>query len=491
MLTHPIPRATIAPSAGPLAARGAILLVSCYELGHQPLALAGPLALLREAGFDPAAVDTAVEELPEAAIQRARLVAVSVPMHTALRLGVGVAERVRVLNPRAHVCFYGLYAGLNADHLLGHGGDSVVSGEVDAPLLALARALDRGDPAASVPGIGTRDRPASSVLDRGLPRLSRPGARDHEGIVPDRHGLPPLRGYAGLERGGVIVPAGYVEATRGCHHLCRHCPIPPIYGGRFVVVPRPIVVADARAQVAAGARHLTFGDPDFFNGPGHGLRILRELRAEFPWLSVDVTIKVEHLLQHRGRLPELAALGCAFVVSAVESLADPVLAKLAKGHRRADVEAALDLLDGVGLAMRPTLLPFSPWETLDGYLEILDFVAARGLIGHVDPIQLAIRLLIPPGSSLLAENAGAEWLGELDAPNFSYRWAHPDHRMDDLHREVSALVEAAAAREEPAPSTFAAIWAAAHAAAGHRPPRIPTPAAQRHPPPRLTESWFC
>jgi len=477
------PTSPIAP--GPLAEPGAILLVSCYELGHQPLALAGPLALIRAAGFDPVAIDTAVEELPEAAIGAARLVAVSVPMHTALRLGVRVAERVRAANPAAHVCFYGLYAGLNADHLLRHGGDSVLSGEVAEPLLALARALDHGEPAESVPGLGTRAHPALPVLN------PRPAAGGEGGLAPDRAGLPPLRDYAGLERDGTIVPAGYVEATRGCHHLCRHCPIPPIYGGRFVVVPRPLVLADARAQIAAGARHLTFGDPDFFNGPGHGLRILRELRADFPWLSVDVTIKVEHLLQHRQRLPELAAAGCAFVVSAVESLSDRVLVKLAKGHRRVDVEAALDLLDGVGLPMRPTFLPFSPWETLDGYLELLGFVAGRGLVGHVDPIQLAIRLLVPPGSSLLADATSAEWLGELDAPNFVHRWAHADPRMDALHREVSALVEAAAARTEPAAATFARIWEVAHAAADRRPPPIPAAAVARRPPPRLTESWFC
>lgn len=467
------------PAAGPLAAPGAVLLVACYELGHQPLSLASPLALLRGAGFAARAVDTAVEELSEAAIRSARLVAVAVPMHTALRLGARLAERVRALNPAAHVCFYGLYAGLNADHLLARHGDSTIAGEYEAPLLALAQALDRGADPAAVPGVGSRGRPAPPVL------APAPFA------TPDRADLPPLRDYAGLERDGVIVPAGYVEATRGCHHLCRHCPIPPVYGGRFVAVPRPVVLADARAQVAAGARHLTFGDPDFFNGPGHGLRIVRELRADFPWLTFDATIKVEHLLQHRRRVPELAELGCAFVVSAVESLSDRVLDKLAKGHRRTEVEEALEVLDEVGLPMRPSLLPFTPWATLDDYLELLTFFAERDLIGHVDPIQFAIRLLVPPGSALLTDPSTADWLGPLDAANYTYRWAHPDPRLDALHRDVSALVEAAAARDEAAPATFARIWDAAHAAAGLPPTAVPIPRVRRRPPPRLTESWFC
>lgn len=460
---------------------GAILLISCYELGHQPLSLASPLASLRQAGFAPVTVDTSVESLEDATIRAARLVAISVPMHTALRLGARIAARVRATNPDAHVCFYGLYATLNASYLLGVTGvgDSVIGGEYERPLLDLAAALDRGNDLATVQGLGTVDRPAPPVLE--------PAAL----LVPERDSLPQLRAYAGLERTGTIVRAGYVEATRGCHHTCRHCPITPIYGGRFTVVPRDTVLADARAQISAGARHLTFGDPDFFNGPGHGLRICRALHAEHPDVTFDVTIKIEHLLQHRRLLPELAELGCAFVVSAVESLSDAVLRKLDKGHSRAGVVEALDLLDAVGIPMRPSLLPFTPWETLDGYLDLLRFVAERDLVAHVDPVMLAIRLLVPPGSALLGDPTSATWLGELNAEAFTYRWAHPDPRMDALHAAVSALVEEATETQERATATFGKIWRAAHAAAGLVSTRPPRPTTRRRPPPRLTESWFC
>ncbi len=478
MVIAPPPDSSPTTTVGSLAAPGAVLLIACYELGHQPLSLASPLAYLRRAGYAPAAVDTSVEALADEAIRAARLVAISVPMHTALRLGARVAERVRAVNPSAHVCFYGLYATLNADHLLRRHSDSVIGGEYEQPLLDLVRALERGGPL-DAPGVGTATRPAAPVLER-LP-LAEP-ARDN---------LPPLRAYAGLERDGSIVPVGYVEATRGCHHTCHHCPIPPVYGGRFFVVPREVVLADARAQVAAGARHLTFGDPDFFNGPQHGLRILRALHADFPWLTFDATIKVEHLLRHRKLVPELAALGCAFVVSAVESLSDLVLTKLAKGHTRGDVEAALAVLDAAGIPMRPSLLPFTPWATHDDYLELLRFFAARDLLGHVDPIQFAIRLLVPPGSILLSDPTSAAWLGDLDAEAYTYRWAHPDPRMDTLHAEVATLVEIAAGSGEPARATFTRIWEAAHAATGRGAPPIPTPAVERRSPPRLTESWFC
>ncbi|MGI9252770.1 MAG: CUAEP/CCAEP-tail radical SAM (seleno)protein [Thermomicrobiales bacterium] len=463
---------------------GGVLLVSCYELGHQPVSLAGPLAVLRGAGFAPAAVDAAVEPLDDGAIRAARLVAIAVPMHTALRLGVAVAARVRAANPEAHVCFYGLYATLNADHLLGGPGDSVISGEFEGALLGLAEALDRGEDAAAVPGVGTMGRMAAPVLE------PLPAALRH--LQPDRTGLPPLRSYAGLEwPKGTIVQAGAVEATRGCHHQCRHCPIPPIYGGKFVIVPREVVVADARAQIAAGARHLTFTDPDFFNGPGHGLRIMRDLHDEFPWLTFDATIKVEHLLQHRKRLPELAESGCIFVVTAVESLAAEPLRRMAKGHDRAMVDEALALLDGVGIAMRPSLLPFSPWETLEGYRDLLAWVAENDLTACVDPVMLSIRLLIPPGSLLLDDPERDGWLGELDRANFTWRWRHPDPRMDALHRDVAEVVEAAAALKDPVEVTFGEIWAAAWEVAGEDAPPIPAPVKRRAVAPALTESWFC
>ncbi|MGH2535029.1 MAG: CUAEP/CCAEP-tail radical SAM (seleno)protein [Thermomicrobiales bacterium] len=471
-LDHPV---TIATS---LTIPGAVLLISCYELGHQPLNLASPIAHLRRAGFAPVAVDTAVDTLDDRTIRRAGLVAISVPMHTALRLGARIAARVREVNPDAHICCYGLYATLNADHLLDHGVDSVIGGEYEAALVELARALDTGGDQV-VPGVGRSGAVAPPVLER-LPRTE-----------PDRSALPPLRRYAGLERNGAIVRAGYVEATRGCHHTCLHCPITPIYQGRFFAVPRSVVVADARAQIEAGARHLTFGDPDFFNGPTHGLRIMREVRADNPVVTFDATIKIEHLLQHRRLVPDLAELGCAFVLSAVETLSDHVLDKLKKGHARADVETALAILDESGIPMRPSLLPFTPWETLDGYLTLLRFVADHGLIHHVDPVHFSIRLLVPPGSALLDEPDSAKWVGDLDAANFTHRWRHPDPRMDELQQTVARIAERAALDVEDAERTFARIWDAAHEAVGLDHPPVPRPLVLRPRPPRLTENWFC
>src|SRR5262249_49185832 len=143
-------------------------------------------------------------------------------------------------------------------------------------------------------------------------------------LVPDRTGLPPLSSYAQLVVNGATRRVGYTEASRGCKHWCRHCPVVPVYRGAFRIVQAAVVLADIRRQIAGGAEHITFGDPDFFNGPGHAVRIVEALHQEWPWLTYDVTIKIEHLLRHRNLLPVLKTTGCLFVTSAVESLDDPV-----------------------------------------------------------------------------------------------------------------------------------------------------------------------
>src|SRR6185436_14513920 len=106
--------------------------------------------------------------------------------------------------------------------------------------------------------------------------------------------------YAGYRAEGRTSAAGYVEASRGYLHTCHHCPVVPVYGGRFFAVDLETVLADVRGQVQQGARHISFGDPDFLNGPTHAQRIARALHREFPELSLDFTAKVEHLVRHRG-----------------------------------------------------------------------------------------------------------------------------------------------------------------------------------------------
>jgi radical SAM superfamily enzyme YgiQ (UPF0313 family) len=463
-----------------------ITLLACYEQGHQPLSLASPLALLRNAGHEAEAFDLSIQRFPTSAIIESSLVAISTPMHTALKLAKSAAERVRLVNPSAHICFYGLYAWLNADLLLTKGSgtglkfvDSVIGGEYEAILLTLAKRLRDGRSLDSMVGLAT-DPGQKPQVNLQRPRLT----------VPDRASLPGVNQYAHLLLNGEALAAGYTEGTRGCLHHCRHCPVVPVYNGRFFVVPADIVLADIRQQVADGARHITFGDPDFLNGPGHSLRIARELHAEYPQVTYDFTTKVEHIIEHKETMRELASLGAAFVVSAFESTADHVLGRLDKGHTRADMERALSILQEIDLPVQATWVPFTPWTTLNDYLAMLAWIRDQRLVQNVAAVQLSIRLLVPPGSALLDHNDRDQWVGTLDEEAFSYNWQHADPRMDILQRQVATCVEQSC--RLPVETQFDLVEQFAYTIAGRTPPGQNLPVHEPAiAPPRLTEDWFC
>lgn len=464
-----------------LNSHGGILLLSCYELGHQPLGVAWPMGFLEGAGYRPVARDLAVERLDPEQVRLASVVGICVPMHTALRLGVRVAARIRDLNPAARIVFFGMYASLNADTLLQGPADFVIGGEYERALVDLVDALATGRDGTDVPGVSTTGRVAEAVLTR----LTFAPA--------SRAGLPSLDRYAKLVIDGEERLAGYTEASRGCKHLCRHCPIPPVYDGAFFPVPVDTVLEDIAALVDSGARHITFGDPDFLNGPSHARRVVAAMHGRFPDLTFDFTAKVEHLLTHRPLLSAFAEQGGLFVISAVESFSDAVLTNLAKGHTRADAFAAIQVVRAAGLVLRPSLVPFTPWATVKDYVELFDIVAGEALIDCVDPVQYTIRLLVPPGSLLETTPGMIAYLRGLDAPSLTHRWAHPDPEMDRLHTHVARVVEQGVAGGEEPLVTFARIRALANAALQGTDPKpvATTLNPMRRRPPHLTEPWFC
>jgi hypothetical protein len=429
-------------------------------MGRQPFGLASPAAWLRADGHEVTLADVSCSPMPRPAVESAELIAFFLPMHTATKLFLRLVGRVRAVNPNAHLAAYGLYAPLNERLLRGAGVATVIGGEFEAPLRDLARDLSARFPAV---------------------RLDR-----QQFLVPDRRGLPPLAAYAQL-----VVPdgtrrVGYTEASRGCKHLCRHCPVVPVYRGLFRIVQPEVVLEDIRRQVAAGAEHITFGDPDFFNGPGHAAPIVEALHREWPWLSYDVTIKVEHLLKHRALLPTLRETGCAFVTTAVESFEDDSLARLAKGHMYVDFLEALTLTRELGLPLAPTFIPFTPWTTRESYVCFLRTLLDLDLATQIVPIQLAIRLLIPEGSLLLELPEIRAVTGLFDPKALTYPWCNPDPSMDALCTSIQTLIKREEKRRTSRPALFRQIWDLAQA--GEFPDR---PLPDRATIPYLTEPWYC
>ncbi len=434
-----------------------IVLVSTYELGHQPFGLASPKAWLVRAGHEVTSVDVAKTPLSETVILQVDAVAFSLPMHTATRLAIPVIERVKRINPTARIACYGLYAPLNAELLRGLGVDAILGGEFEQALVQWAEG-------ATLPAIS-------------LDKLAF--------IKPDRSGL-------GTSYAKLRTPAGdklvaYTEASRGCKHLCRHCPVVAVYQSQFRVIQRDIVLEDIRQQVAAGASHVTFGDPDFLNGPTHAMRIVEALHGEFPQVTYDATIKIEHLLKHRDLLHTLRDTGCLFVTTAVESLDDAVLAKLEKNHTRRDFLEAVALARDSGLALQPTFLAFTPWTTVESYRDLLRVLKDLDLVESVPSVQLALRLLITSNSRLLELDDIRSITGPFDQKLLVYPWTHKDPQVDSLGARIFRLVDQLQKQGCNRTEIFAAIWNES----GDQPLPENFSLMPRAVIPYLDEPWYC
>jgi radical SAM superfamily enzyme YgiQ (UPF0313 family) len=462
-----------------------VVLVSTYELGHQPLHVASPAGALLRAGHDVRAVDLAVDPFDTDVLSWADAVAFSVPMHTAMRLARPACREIRSRRPDLALCLYGLYAGLDGANGSAPVADLAIAGEYEPGLVAWVDAL------AAPQGASTgAPPPRRSVVELGRGRFG----------LPARHLLPGLDRYAALAQGEHRRLVGYVEASHGCAHRCRHCPVPVVYDGRTRLVGEEALLADVAQLVALGARHITFGDPDFLNGPHHGARVIDAVHGAFPELSFDVTVKVEHILAHRDLWPRMGAAGCLFAVSAFESASDHILEQLDKGHTARDEADAVAVLRGAGIEPRPSLLPFTPWTRPEDVFDLLDLVARCDLIGNVDPVQYAIRLLVPPGSLLVTSGRLEGRLDDYDDEHLGWSWRAPDPRLDHLHELLTEMAQRCGAEEWPASKSYDAVRATAVAVLGESAssraaaplpdPRLrsPLPADER---PRLTEAWFC
>ncbi len=419
-----------------------MLLVSTYELGHQPLRLAKAAAWLGRDGHDIECIDLSVERLDIELARSVGAIACSIPMHTAAKLSLDLVEEMRSAGVKAPIAFFGLYAQVASVAPAAKHVDAFFTDELERSLAAWAK---------SVGGGASGRRRKTNLLPDPAP-LTYPTTKPDPAPLPDRSLLPQLDHYCRLIRGDEEQLTGYVEATHGCSRRCLHCPVPVVYNGRVRRAGIDGVLGDIDQLAAAGARHITFGDPDFLNAPRHAMRVVAGFREAFPKMTFDTTIKIEHIVRHRELFPTLADAGCLFVVSAFESASDAILANLAKGHNRQDMVEAVAILRSAGIEPRASFVPFTPWTEPRDVSDLLAMAHALDLAANIDPVQWAIRLLVPPGSLLLPAHAGSGIFGPLDPANLSHRWEANVPGMDALARELEG-VAAELAYGETAPGS--------------------------------------
>lgn len=450
-----------------------VLVLSLYDLGRPPIeAFAIAEHVRRSAGNDPTwsaeVVDVSVENWPTERVSAADVVVLSVPMHTASRMAVEASARIRSEGSGAVIVGLGLYA-----HLAGSALDNAVTASFGPnELNAFARWL-------------TQQKTTESLA---LPFPGSPSVAPAMSFVS-------LDRYSQLAVGDDRRIAGALYASTGCLHRCTHCPVPVAFNGRIRLPAIDSVLADADAQIAAGALHMSFADPDFLNAPSHARRVIRALRERHPSVTFDCTVKVEHILRHSTVWPELAAAGCLFVVSALESVDNEVLKILDKGHTAAEGEQAVHVLRSAGIEIRPSLLPFTPWTTIRGIAELFAFAERCDLLDSIDPVQYSIRLLVPQGSLLATHPALLPYRGDYDDAAMTYRWTAADAAVDALQIHLAAIADAGATQDQPPRQTYARMRSAVADALGPREAqtvfteRIRFGSTEARP--RMTEPWFC
>jgi len=254
--------------------------------------------------------------------------------------------------------------------------------------------------------------------------------------VPDRTILPSITDYSHIVDGSNNLIAGSVETTYGCKHECTHCPVPIEFKGMFKTFGTEKIITDVTNQVEEGAKHISFNDPDFFNGPKHALKILQLLNEKHPSITYDSTIKVEHILKYPDYFQELKNLNMLFVISAFETTNDHVLNILQKNHSFNDLNKAVELSLENNIDIRPTWMPFSPWTEQNDLISIIKLIENYKLRETVDPIQLTIKLLVPKNSLILKRPEMKEYLLDYDPASFSYAWQYKFPNIDNIQNEI-------------------------------------------------------
>ena len=254
--------------------------------------------------------------------------------------------------------------------------------------------------------------------------------------IPNRQIFPDISNYAHLVDGSNNIIAGSVETTYGCKHSCTHCPVPISFNGTFKTYSLEKIISDVENQVNQGAKHISFNDPDFFNGPIHALKILESLNKKFPTITYDSTIKVEHIIKYKKYFKELSSLNMVFVISAFETTNDLVLSILEKNHTSNDLNTSIEISQDFGIDVRPTWMPFSPWTELNDLSSIVKLIEKYELRETVDPIQLTIKLLIPKHSLIIKKPEINKYLGNYEKNSLSFKWEYENNDVEKLQSSL-------------------------------------------------------
>ena len=410
-----------------------VALISTFEGGFQPVSLATSAGILKENHIDFTVLDTYVDGFDPDKFHTQEFVGISVPLFDSLMSGISAARKIRAVNKKAHICFFGQYAMLNMKRLVPDEADSCIYGEWEEQLPALINFL--GDSGINGSDPLPDNLKSVYICGRSAPAKGYfPVRRKNIRILRDN--LPPLHKYPQQQIDKLVgrkTVSGATEIVRGCHHKCLYCSVYAAYDGRSIPFKSDHVFEDVKNLVNFGMNHLTFLDADFFSLGKYGGSILKNLNKLYPDLTFDFTTRVDHILENAEFFKELANCNLSFVTTALEFPGEQVLNAVGKNISIDQIETAIRLLRSLNIEINPTFIMFNPWMKMSDVIHFKKFVDRNNLEKTIDPIQYETRLHLYKSSPLLKSPAlkGIE----LEEKEFHYEWKHPDPAVDELYKK--------------------------------------------------------
>ncbi len=398
------------PPASDAQRRGPIKeIIRSLFFNSPPLGLAYVAAYLEREGLRVRLLDAGVEGMTlqetAAAVVAARPAVLGIGA-TSNFFGnaLDLARRVRAGLPEVFIVLGGPHGTSCADEVMEKDGfDAVVIGEGEVTAAELVAAVTGSGDLSGVKGIVYRDG------DRVVRTPPRPLLADLDALpLPARH-LLSLDKYVPQPNDGPYLPKHAMISSRGCPYQCTFCDH-GTYGVTYRSFSPDRIAREMEELVHRyGARDIAFVDSLFMVSRERVRRIIAAMNRR----NVDVhwTCTIRANVADRAILAEMKAAGCWRVRIGIESGSERILQAIRKEVELADIHAAVQVADELGLHPKAFFIIGHPTETRESVMESIDLACRLPLT------DITVQLNTPLPGAAQWETAAAH--GTFTSPDWT------------------------------------------------------------------------
>jgi radical SAM superfamily enzyme YgiQ (UPF0313 family) len=192
----------------------------------------------------------------------------------------------------------------------------------------------------------------------------------------------PLRFYDHVE--GRVKRAVAMSTSRSCPYSCSFCAI-ILIGRKWRRASPAKVVSDFEALRAASGpyEHIYFMDANFFVDANRCVQLAEALSRLPEPPTFSFSTRVNQIVRAAGHVRRLTELGLRAVELGVESASPEALIRFAKDTTEQQNDAALDILDALGLRLILDFIMFDAECSLNDLQTNLEFIHRHGLDSYV------------------------------------------------------------------------------------------------------------